>query len=168
MGEYSDTNARHFNLSHWNVLLAAWLAMLGRLYVEDSLFLLAPEDAFRLIPLGYLAFLLIAVLLVWLLVRLGIEGWRDGLVFGLKVGALVWGASTLGLLSVSTADPALMLGWFVGQTIEVGIAGMVAGAALATERRGRLLAYVIAFVLLAFVITIILQNIGIAPAARTI
>jgi hypothetical protein len=61
-----------------------------------------------------------------------------------------------------------MLGWFVGQTIEVGIAGMVAGAALATERRGRLLAYVIAFVLLAFVITIILQNIGIAPAARTI
>jgi hypothetical protein len=178
MGEVSDTIARRLSLSHWSVLLLTWLAMLGfdfflhggllaRLYVEESPFLLAPEGAFRLIPLGYLSFLLIALLLVWLLVRLGTEGWRAGLVFGLKVGALIWGATTLGLLSVTTADPTLMLGWFAGQTIEIGIGGMVAGAALATQKRGRLFVYVIAFVLVAFVITVALQNLGVAPAAKT-
>ena len=178
MSENANTNERHFKLSHWNVVLPTWLAMLGfdfflhggllaRYYVEESPFLLSPEEAFRLIPLGYLAFLLIAVLLVWLLVRLGIEGWRDGLFFGLKAGALIWGASTLGLLSVTTADPALMLGWFVGQSVEASIGAMVAGAALATERRGRIFAYVIAFVLAAFVLTVVMQNLGLAPAART-
>lgn len=177
MAERPDTKAHRLSLSHWKVVLLAWMAMVGfdfflhggllaRFYVEDSPFLLSPEEAFRLIPLGYLGFLLIAVLLVWLLARLGIEGWRDGLTFGLKVGALIWGASVLGLLSVTTADPTLMLGWFVGQTVEAGIGGLVAGATLATERSGRLFAYVIAFVLAAFVLTIVIQNLGPAPAAR--
>ena len=176
--ESADAKVDRISLSHWKVVLPAWLAMVGfdfflhggllaRFYVEESPFLLSPEEAFRLIPLGYFAFLLIAILLVWLLVRLGIAGWRDGLVFGLKAGALIWGASTLGLLSVTTADPALMLGWFVGQTVEAGVGGLVAGAALATERRGRIFAYVVAFVLAAFILTVVMQNLGLAPAART-
>ena len=59
-----------------SLTLIAWLAMLGfdfflhagllaGLYVEPSPFLLPPLSAFALIPVGYAAFLLSSVLLVW-------------------------------------------------------------------------------------------------------
>jgi hypothetical protein len=110
------------------VTLLAWFAVLGfdfflhggllaRLYAEPSPFLLPAEDAFRLIPLGYLSFLVFIILLVWLMVRQNIGGGSRGLVFGLQVGALVWGSLVLGLLSISTASLALMAGWFIGQTV---------------------------------------------------
>ena len=161
------------------VVLLAWFAVLGfdfllhggllaRLYAEPSPFLLAPEDAFRLIPLGYLSFLVSIVLLVWLMVRLGIRGRKAGFVFGLQVGALVWASLVLGLLSISTASWRLMLGWFVGQTVEAGIGGLVVGAGLTTDRLGRLLLYVLAFVIAAVVATIVLQSVGLAPAARVV
>ena len=86
-------------------VLASW-------YARPSPFLLPPEEAFRLIPLGYLSFLILIVLLIWLMLKLDLVGWRVGMVFGLKVGALIWGALTLGLLSISTASPSLLLGWF--------------------------------------------------------
>ena len=92
----------------------AWFAVLGfdfllhggllaRLYTEPSPFLLPPEDAFRLIPLGYVSFLIFEVFLIWLLIRLEIRGSKSGFLLGLKVGASVWGALALGLLSISTA-----------------------------------------------------------------
>ena len=155
--------------------LLAWLAMIGfdfflhagvlaRLYAEPGPFLLPPEQAFALIPVGYLSFLMLAILLIWLMAKLGIKGWRRGLIFGLKLGALSWGACTLGLLSISTASPTLLLGWFLGQTAELGIAGIVAGAGFATARLGRLLLKVLAFVIVALVLGIVLQNV-LAPAA---
>jgi hypothetical protein len=89
----------------------AWLAMLGvdfflhagllaQVYAQPGPFLLPPQDAFRLIPLGYAAFLLLDILLIWLLVRLQVSTFRGGLVFGLKLGALAWGTLILGLLSI--------------------------------------------------------------------
>ncbi|NOR83586.1 MAG: hypothetical protein GQ526_08850 [Ardenticatenales bacterium] len=76
------------------VTLLAWFAVLGfdfllhggllaRLYAEPSPFLLPAEDAFRLIPLGYLSFLVFIILLVWLMVRRKIGGASRGLLFGL-------------------------------------------------------------------------------------
>ncbi|MEJ2412947.1 MAG: hypothetical protein P8Y34_08130, partial [Anaerolineales bacterium] len=64
-------------------VLLSWLAVLGfdfflhggllaSLYTKPSPFLLPPEQAFRLIPLGYLAFLIFEIFLVWLMVRLDI------------------------------------------------------------------------------------------------
>jgi hypothetical protein len=158
------------------VTLLAWFAVLGFdfllhggllawLYAEPGPFLLSPEDAFRLIPLGYASFLILVILVVWLLVRLGIRGWRPGLVFGLKLGALAWGALVLGLLSISTARLALMAGWFVGQTIEAGVAGLVAGDGLYTDHPGRLFVYVLVFVVAALGATVVLQSLGLAPAA---
>jgi len=40
--------------------------LLSRMYLKPSPFLLPPERMFKLIPLGYLSFLLMAVLLYWL------------------------------------------------------------------------------------------------------
>jgi hypothetical protein len=157
--------------------LLAWLAMIGfdffwhagllaRLYAEPSPFLLPPERAFAFIPGGYLTFLMLAILLIWLMARLGVQGWRQGAIFGLQLGALSWGAFTLGLLSISTATPVLLLGWFFGQTTELAIAGMVAGSGFTRPRLGRLFSKVLAFMLGAFAITVIVQSMGLAPTVR--
>ncbi|MCP4356848.1 MAG: hypothetical protein GY796_02375 [Chloroflexi bacterium] len=155
--------------------LLVWLAMiavdfflhgglLASLYLEPGPFLLPPEQAFAFIPLGYLSFLLLAILLLWLMTRLGIQGWRNGLIFGLQLGGLIWGALMLGLLSISTIPAALAAGWFAGQTIELGVGGLVAGSGLAQNRLGRLALKVIGLIFGAFILTIILQNVGLAPA----
>jgi hypothetical protein len=166
--------------SKWHVLLLtfiAWLSMLGfdfllhagllaGLYLQPSPFLLAPVTAFSLIPVGYLSFLLLAVLLVWLMIRLKLAGGRQGALFGLEVGGLIWGALVLGLLSISTASVSLLVGWFIGQTLELTIAGAIIGSGLAGTRLRRLFVVVIVLVLLSIVTTIILQSVGIVPATR--
>ncbi len=157
--------------------LIGWLSMLGfdfflhagllaGLYLRPSPFLLPPAEAFRRIPLGYLSFLLLAVMLLWLMTRLDRIGWRAGFGLGMKLGALIWGSLALGLLSVSTADAALLAGWFAGQTVELAIAGAVMGGGLSGERLGRLAVRVLAFVVLMIVVTVVLQSLGWAPVAR--
>ena len=151
--------------------LLAWLAVIGfdlflhagilaDLYSKPSPFLLPPEEAFRLIPLGYLSFILLIVFLLWLMLRLNVVGWRAGLVFGLKVGALISAAGTLGLLSISTASVSLLVGWFLGQTVELGIAGMVLGSGLSTNRLRSLLVKVVIFLIAMGALAIWLQNIS--------
>jgi hypothetical protein len=155
----------------------AWLSMLGfdfllhagllaGLYLQPSPFLLPPVTAFALIPVGYASFLLLAVLLVWLMMRLNLAGWRQGALFGLELGGLAWGAFILGLLSISTASVALLIGWFIGQTLELALAGAVIGSGLAGTRLRQLFVVVIVFVLLSIVTTIILQSLGIVPTTR--
>jgi hypothetical protein len=159
------------------ICLLSWLSMLGvdfflhggllaRLYVQPSPFLLPPSDAFRRIPLGYLAALLLCVLLLWLMLRLALSGWRQGFAFGLQLGAFIGGTAALGLLSISTAELSLLVGWFIGQTVELGLAGMVAGSGLAGQRLGTLFLRIMALVLFLVVVTIVMQSIGLAPAAQ--
>ncbi len=154
----------------------AWISMLGIdfflhagllawLYAQPSPFLLPLEDAFRLIPLGYLSMLLLSVLILWLMVGLGIATWKRGLSFGLVIGALYGGTMALGLLSISTASSVLMFGWFAGLTVEFGAAGAVIGSGLSGTTLRKILVRVIALVLLLAVATFILQSIGLAPAA---
>jgi hypothetical protein len=154
-----------------------WLSMLGfdflvhagllaPLYLKPSPFLLPPLAAFRLIPVGYLSFLLLAILLVWLMIRLELEGWRQGVLFGLKLGVLIWGSFALGLFSISTAGFSLLIGWFIGQTLELAIAGAVVGSGLAGARLSRLFALVIVFCLLSVVTIILLQSLEVVPAIR--
>ena len=157
-------------------ILLAWLAMLGfdfflhagllaRLYLDSSPFLLTPLEAFRRLPFGYLSFLLSATLLVWLMARLRLVGWRAGLGFGLKLGALIWGGITIGLFSISTAGAPLLAGWFLGKTVELGLAGAVAGGALTGRHIRRLSLKVAALILFLAIITIALQSFGLAPAS---
>lgn len=155
----------------------AWLTILGfdllmhagllaGLYLQPSPFLLPPVTAFKLIPVGYLSFLLSTLLLVWLMMWLKLAGWRDGAIFGLKLGALAWGSFVLGLLSVSTASLPLLMGWFIGQTLELALAGAVVGSGLAGMHLRRLFGIVIIFVILSVITTIILQSLGVVPIAR--
>ena len=161
-----------------SVALLSWLAMLGvdfflhggllaRLYVEPSPFLLPPSDAFRRIPLGYLASLLLIVLLLWLMLRLRLSGWQQGLSFGLRLGVLMAAAGALGLMSISTARLGLLAGWFIGQSAQMAIAGAVTGSGLAGQRLRTIFARVVAMILLLVVVTIAMQTVGWAPAVQS-
>ncbi len=167
------TTRRQFVL----ITILGWLSMLGfdfflhagllaKLYTRQSPFLLPPLRSFQLIPLGYLSFLLLAILLAWLMWRLSIRDSRQGFLFALAFGALSWGATILGLASISTADVDLLAGWFFGQVLELGIAGAVMGSAFAGKRLTRLAIGVTLFVILCLVVTVAMQSAGIVPTTR--
>ncbi len=151
------------------ITLLAWLSVIGfdfllhasllaPLYEQSHPFLLSPERAFVLIPLGYLAFLLLVILIAWLMVKLEISSWKSGVLFGIQLGALLWAALVLSLISISTAPLLLMIGWFAGQTIEMGIAGLVVGAGLGAARLRKVGGWVVIFFLAAFVVGVLIQN----------
>lgn len=151
--------------------LLAWMSMIGfdfllhagvlaRLYAMESPFLLPLERAFALIPFGYLSFLGLAIMLIWLMAKINIRDWKKGALFGLQVGLFAWGSLVLGLYSISTASPVLLLGWFLGQSIELGIAGAVVGHGFATRKLKGLFFKVIIFMLIAIVAGIVWQNVA--------
>lgn len=142
--------------------------LLASLYIGPSPFLLAPEEAFRRIPLGYLAFLVLTIGLSWLLRRLGVRGSILGFRYGAAVGAVVWGALVVGLYSISTATLPLLAGWWIGQTVELGLAGAVLGAAANQAPLKRIWA-IVAVAVVAFAAgTIALQSLGLAPAMKVV
>ena len=140
----------------FDLLLHAGL--LAPLYSEPTPFLLESEVAFRRIPLGYAAFALLIVLLEWLMVRLGITGVRRGAIFGLQLGSLLWVALGLGLASIATARPVLLVGWAVGQAFELGLAGAVIGAGFASASLRGLTWRVFILFLVCSVLGIVVQN----------
>jgi hypothetical protein len=158
---------------------AAWLlsvgfdlflhaGLLARLYSRPSDFLLPAGDAFRRIPLGYGAFFILTWALYWLFRRLGIADALQGARLGSSAGLVLWGAWCLGLYSIAVAEPDLLVGWWLGQAAELGLAGAVLGAAAGGMTTGRLVGRVaVAFVL--FVIgAVVLQNVGWAPPMTTV
>lgn len=142
--------------------------LLARLYVEPSPFLLPAEDAFRRIPLGYLAFLILTIGLFWLLRRLHVRGIRTGFRVGAVAGITVWGALVLGLYSISTASMSLLAGWWVGQTVELAFAGAVLGAAADRVSLKRVWAVVGIGVVILAAATVALQSLGLAPAMKVV
>lgn len=149
--------------------LLAFLAVLGfdlflhgglltRLYAVETPFLLPAAEAFRRIPLGYLSFAILVVLLEWLMIRLRVVGAAAGFLFGVKLGGLIWGALALGLVSISSARPALLLWWAVGQAVELGIAGAVVGSGLYADRMRRLVVTVVILFFVFVAAGIVLQN----------
>jgi hypothetical protein len=157
--------------------LISWLAMLGfdfflhagalsNIYTRESQFLLSPLEAFRRIPFGYLSFLIAAIFLVWLALRLEIRSIKDGLLLGLGVGLVMWVSFALGMYSITTAEPITLISWAVGQTIEMGLAGGIIGLAL---HRGDLRkAFLVALILsiLLVIITIVLQSLGVVESTQ--
>ena len=156
------------------LILAAWFATLGfdfllhggllaHLYRGGGSFLLPAAEAFRRIPLGYASFLVLAGLAWWLCRVLDLSGWRRGFAAGSFLGAAIWGALALGLFSISTASPALLAGWWVGQSVELGIAGAVVAEGLARRDRRGVYRWVLGIVLACIALTVVLQSTGLAP-----
>ena len=152
-----------------------WLAMLGvdlflhagllaPLYDWDSPFLLAPEEAFVRIPAGYLAFLVLAAGLVWLLPRLGVVGGRDGAVIAGALGAVVWGALLLGVWS--TQRPIRPCLWVGGSARAWSLpwGAPSSGPSSVAGDSGRLAWRVLALVVVLAISAVVLQSTGYATA----
>ncbi len=175
MGGEHDSENRIGRKRYIQLSLLVWFAMIGvdffihagifaATYRKDSPFLLSDMEAFHRIPLGYLALLVTAGLLVWIIDQASVRGWRKGLLVGLALGAVMGFSSILGLFSISTASPQFLAASFVAQVFEMTAAGAVIGQGLTVHSLRRLtLIVVIGFVLL-LVGTIVLQNIGLAPS----
>ncbi len=158
---------------------AAWLLSLGfdlflhagllaRLYAEPSPFLLEPEEAFRRIPLGYLAFLILTLALYWLFRQIDVRGAGAGFRYGSGAGLVVWGCFAAGLYSISTVPLPLVAGWWAGQALELGLAGAVLGAAANGVPLRRIWALVTIAVVVCAALTIVLQSLGWAPPMKVV
>ncbi len=161
------------------IIFAGWLAMVGfdlffhagvlaKFYTQPSPFLLSPEDAFIRIPLGYISFLFLALLLYWIMQRLDIRDLKNGLKFGLIFGCFMGGASSIGLFSISTISISLVTGWWLGQMLELGIVGAVIGLGLSGKQFRILFLWVGLFVIIMIVMTVVLQMLGFAPPMKQI
>jgi hypothetical protein len=157
----------------------AWLVSLGfdvflhagvlaTLYARPSPFLLPADAAFRRIPMGYASFLLLTAALYWLFRQVGVRDWFAGLRLGLVTGLTVWGAWTLGLYSISVAEGDLLVGWWLGQGAEMGLAGAFLGAAASGMTRRRYLTKAGVVVGMLVVVTVLLQVVGLAPPMKTV
>ena len=76
----------------------------------------------------------------------------------------MWGSLVLGLWSISTAEPGLLAGWWVGQSVELAVGGAVIGSILAGTRVRTMVWRVAALVAGGFIAALVLQTIGYAEA----
>jgi hypothetical protein len=80
----------------------------------------------------------------------------------------VWGAFALGLYSISTVTAPILAGWWIGQTVELGLAGAVFGGAANGVPLKRIWAGVAIAAVACAVGTIVLQSIGFAPPMKVV
>lgn len=157
--------------------LIGWLAMLGfdfflhagvlaGIYTRESPFLLPPLEAFRRIPIGYLSFLIVSFFLVWLCMRLAITSAREGFELGLWLGVVMWASLGLGLYSITTAAPMVLVSWTIGQSLEMAIAGALIGMSLQNGQLRK--AFMVALVASVFlvIVTILMQSFGLVQFTR--
>ena len=158
---------------------AAWVLSLGidfllhggvlaSHYLKPSPFLLEPQEAFRRIPLGYLAFLILTFGLYWLFRHLNVHSAGAGFRLGATAGFVVWGALVFGLYSISTIELPLLVGWWLGQSLELGLAGAVLGAAASGMPLKRIWTVVAIAVVACVALTIVLQSVGWAPPMKAV
>lgn len=154
--------------------LLVWLTFVGldffihggifaAVYLEATPFLLPGAEAFRRIPLGYLALLLNSGLLVWIFGQTSARDWRKGLAVGLALGTVMGLSSSLGLYPISTVSTGILAASFVAQFLEAGVAGAMVGHGLQARSLRRLSPTVVLAVGLLIAATIVLQSTGMVP-----
>jgi hypothetical protein len=138
----------------------------ARFWLEPGSAFLPPEKLFQRIPLGYLTFLISASMLTWLMSRLKIVGWKQGVLFGFKLGGLLSITWVLGLACVFPIKHSLLLVWFFGGLVQYIAAAAVIGSGLTNNRLGRLSVVVVGLVILLAIATVALQSLGFAPVIQ--
>ena len=157
--------------------LVVWLAMLGldfllngalfaRLYQGEHAFVLAPSEAFRRIPLGYLAFLILAGGVVELVSRLRVTRLVDGVRLGLLIGAVLAATWGLGLYSIASLSAQVALAFAVVWMALAVAAGAVAAAGNGQSSLRGLALRVGAFDVVCVAIVIVLQTVGVVPTVK--
>jgi hypothetical protein len=140
--------------------------LLAGFYARPSPFLLPPLEAFRRIPIGYLSFLILAGFLVWLFLRVGVRGWWEGSKVGAASGGAIWFSLALGMYSISTASPTLLVAWAAGQTIEMAYAGAILGYGMGFRSLKKPFVIVLLATIGLAILTLVMQSVGLAPAIQ--
>jgi hypothetical protein len=159
------------------VALVAWLMMLGldfllngalfaRMYQGEGAFMLAPTEAFRRIPLGYLAFLILAIGVVELVYRLRVTRLADGVRLGLLIGAVLAATWSLGLYSIASLSAHVALAFAGIWLALVVLASGVAATGLGQPSLRGLALRAGAFDVVCIVIVIALQSFGVVPTIK--
>jgi len=160
------------------VALLVWLAMLGldfvlngalfaRMYRDGGPFFLAPIEAFRRIPLGYAAFLILAIGIVEIAHRLRSAGLADGVRLGVALGACLAAIWSLSLFSIASLQAEVALAFACIWFALLLMGSVVAAVGLARASLRRLALEVIAFDLLCVVTVVALQSFGVVPTQTT-
>lgn len=137
--------------------------LFAAIYTGGGAFMLAPLEAFRRIPFGYLAFLILAAGVVELTARLGITRTADGLRLGLVTGAILAASWSLGLYSIATVSPAQALAFAAIWLALLTVAGGVAAAGVRSASLRGLALRVAGADLLGAITVIALQSFGVLP-----
>jgi hypothetical protein len=159
------------------VALVVWVAMVGAdfvlnaalfagMYEQGGSFMLAPAEAFRRIPVGYLAFLLLAGGMVELAFRLGVTSISGGIRLGVTTGAFLGASWSLGLYSIATVTPQSAVAFAAIWLALLTVAGGVAAAALGRASLRGLTLRVVGLDLLGAVAVIALQSFGVLPTLK--
>jgi len=133
------------------------------IYATGGPFLLAPLEAFRRIPFGYLAFLILAAGVVELTVRLRITRITDGIRLGLVSGATLAASWGLGLYSIATVSPSQTLALAAIWVALLLVAGGVAAAGVRRASLRGLALRVAGADVLGAITVIALQSFGVLP-----
>lgn len=163
------TLSRRFGLG-----LIVWLAMLGldfllngalfaRMYQQSASFFLKPAEAFRRIPLGYLAFLVLAFCLVEIVHRLGVKRTTGGIRLGLVIGVVFGATWALSLYSIATLGAPVALAFAAIWIGLLTLATAVAASGLARRSLRGLALSVVGFDVLCVGTVIALQSSGVVP-----
>jgi hypothetical protein len=159
------------------VALVTWLAMLGldfllngalfaQIYQGEGGFMLAPVEAFKRIPLGYVGFLILAIGLVELFDRLRVRRLTDGVRLGVLIGVAFAASWGLGLYSIATVSAVAALA-LAGVWLALIVLGSgVAAAGLGHSSLRGLALRVGAFDAACVVIVIALQSFGVVPMIK--
>lgn len=151
------------------VVSLGWLAYIGLDFLLNAGLLahiirwqqpgmLSAKQMFLRIPYGYLSFLLITVLIVWMMVRAHISGLRSGLSFGFKFGLLTGTAAFLGLLSILSIHPYDLLLWSAETLACATLLGAIVGEGLARKSLRRLTGFVVVLFFVCIILAVVIQN----------
>ena len=152
-------------LMAWLVFLMldflAHAGLLNALWREDLPALKPKADLFRLIPLGYLSFLILTLLIGWLYVRLFKTGGsvEQGLDFGATFGALFSLSIFLGWYSFINLPLLFLLAASLVYFLEISAVGMIYGALLSPHSIKKRIWALVVIIFLGIVSGVILQNV---------
>jgi hypothetical protein len=159
------------------VALLTWLAMLGtdfllngalfaRMYQEGGGFFISPDEAFRRIPLGYLAFLILAIAIAEVVHRLRVAGAANGMRLGLAMGGVLAAVWSLSLFSIATVSSGSAIAFAVIWLALLVTGTVVAAAGLARHSLRALTFRVVAFDVACVVTVVALQSSGLVQTVK--
>ena len=159
------------------IALLAWLAMLGldfllngalfaRMYQEGGPFFLVPAEAFRRIPIGYLAFLVLAIAVVEIADRLRADTFAEGIRLGLVTGGVLAAVWSLSLFSIATINALGALEFAVIWLALLVTGTMVAASGLGRKSLRALTFRVVVFDVACGVVVVALQSFGLVQTVK--